>query len=421
MRFTVHRPASAEVSPCCHRPPGGDIACGVHISVARARTAGDAQENRLTLAVFGRDMPAGRASLRRVRSWNEFDPPRSFVLQPGNQQSPPVAVNLTVEASFLRDLGARALTSTAPRAGHSTHMQILDTDGVEAARHIGRGLFHPVTAAVCFTGAQPGNRPLGSCPPVRSASRPGQTLLQPPQSLRFTNTKARSTQQLAGGQRRRHRYAAINANHAAVIGSRDRFGDGGKGDVPAPRAIQRDAVRLDRSGDVAGPPEPHPADFRYPYLPIAAAQLFEVARFESDLPKPLMFAGLTPCRAAVGAVEKVAHRLREVPQRLLLHGLRPGCQPLVFGAFRSQLGTLLLVTGRAAPRLPVLLLLDGQVPHKPGMATMLGQYCRLLSTRKQPKPTHTGNIDAPTDNTSKTGTWRFLPRLQPRFSTPQMS
>ena len=420
MRFTVHRPASAEVSPCCHRPSGGDVACGVHVSIARPCAAGVALENRLALAVFRRGMPTGRASLRRVRSWNRFEPPRSFVLEPGNQQSPPLAVNLTVEAAFLCDVGARGCTSTARRAGHRPHMQILDADGVEAARQIGAGLFHPVTAAICFTGAQPGNGQPRSRAPVRSVSRPGQTLLQSAQSLSFTSTKPRNTQQLPGGQRHRHRHAAINADHAAVTGSRDGSGDGGKSDVPAPRSIQSDAVGLHRVGDVAGPPEPHPTDFRYPYLRVAAAEPLEVARFESDLPKPFVPTDLAPRRATVGAVEKVAHRLREVSQRLLLHGLRPGRQPLVFGAGRRQLATLLVVTGRLAARLPVLLLLYGQIPHKPGMATMLGQYCRLLNARKQPKPAHTRNIGASTDNTSKTGTRHFLPRLKPRVSTPQI-
>ncbi len=140
-------------------------------------------------------------------------------------------------------------------------------------------------------------------------------------------------------------------------GPRDRFGDGGKSEVPPPGPIQRDSVRLHRGGDVAGPAESHPTDLGYPYLPIAAAEPFDVARFESDLPKSFMRAGLTPRRATVGAVEKVAHRLGEVPQRLLLHGLRPGCQPVVFGAGRRQLGTLLVVTGRLAPWLPMLLLL----------------------------------------------------------------
>jgi hypothetical protein len=55
LRFTVHRPASAEVSPCCHRPSGGDAVCGVDLSVARPRTAGPALENRLALAALRGD------------------------------------------------------------------------------------------------------------------------------------------------------------------------------------------------------------------------------------------------------------------------------------------------------------------------------------------------------------------------------
>jgi hypothetical protein len=152
-----------------------------------------------------------------------------------------------------------------------------------------------------------------------------------------------------------------------------------------------------------------------------AAQPLEVARFESDLPKSFAPAGLAPRRAMVGAVEKVAHPLGEVPQRLLLHGMRPGRQPLAFGADRSQLGTLLVVTGRLASWLPVLLLLDGQIPHKPGMATMLGQYWHLLNTRKQPKPAHTRNIGAGTDKTPKGATRQFSPPATARsFHTPQI-
>jgi hypothetical protein len=146
-----------------------------------------------------------------------------------------------------------------------------------------------------------------------------------------------------------------------------------------------------------------------------------VARLESDLPKSFMLAGLTPRRAPVGSVEKVAHRLGEVAQRLLLHGLLPGCQPVVFGARRRQLGTLLVVTGRLAARLPVLLLLYGKIPHKPGMATVFGQCCGLLRPGKQPKPAHSNNISKTTDNLSQGGMRRFLLRLEPRISTPQYS
>jgi len=420
LRFTVRGPASAEVSPCCHRPSGGDVTCGVHVGVARPRTAGDALENRLVLTVFRRDMPAVGAPLRRVCSWNEFESTLGLVVEPGNQQAPALATDLAVEASFLRDVCAGAFLSPARRARHGAHIQVLDADGVEAARQLGGGLFHPVATAIGFAGAQPGNGQFRSCPPVGSAPRPGQTPLQSAKSLGFTCTKARNAQQLSAGQRNRYRHAAINTNNAAIIGSGDRFGDGGKSEVPAPSPIPRDSIRLHRAGNVAGPPKSHPTDLRYPYLPVAAAEPLDVAWFESDLPESLMRAGLTPRRAPVGAAEKVTHRLREVSQRLLLHRLRSGCQPVVFGAGRSKLGTLRVIVGRLPAWLPVLLLLDGQIPHKPGVATVFGQCCGLLNAREQPKPAHTNKLGTTTDNPPKGGKWRFLPRLKRGVSTPQI-
>jgi hypothetical protein len=134
---------------------------------------------------------------------------------------------------------------------------------------------------------------------------------------------------------------------------------------------------------------------------VAAAEPLDVARFESDLPKSLMLAGLTARRATVGAVEKVAHRLRKVAQRLLLDGLRPGCQPVVFRPGRGQLGTLSVITGSPATWLPVLLLFYGKIPHKPGMTTVFGQRCRLLRTGEHPKPAHNDNLCTNTDNLPK--------------------
>jgi hypothetical protein len=145
-----------------------------------------------------------------------------------------------------------------------------------------------------------------------------------------------------------------------------------------------------------------------------------VAPFDSDLAESFMRAGFAPRRATVGAVKKVAHRLGEVAQRLLLHGLRPGFKPAVFSAGRRQLGTLLVVAGRVASWLPVPLLLHGKIPHKPGMTTVLGQHCRLLKTGKQPKPAHTDNLGSTTDNQSKGGKRDFLPRLKPGVSPPQI-
>ena len=409
MRFTIRRPASAEVSPCCHRPSGGDVACSIHVGITRARTAGDAPENRLALTVFRRDMAAIRASLRRIRCRDELNPPRGFVLQSGHQQSPPLAADLAIEAAFLCDAVARVFTSTARRAGHRGHLQVLHTNSIEPAGQIGGGLFHPVTAPPRFTSTQPRNGQFRSCTPIRAALTPGQTPLQSAKSSGFTGTKARNVQQLPVGQRDRDRDAAVDTHHAAVTGSWDGVGDGGESDVPAPRAVKSDSVRLHGVGDGAGPAKAHPAHLRYPDLPVAAVEPFDVARFEPDLSESFMLAGLAPRRATVGASEKVAHRLGEVPQSLLLHGLRPGCQPTAFGAGRGQLGTLLVVARRLATWLPVPLLLYGKIPHKPSMATVLDQHCGLLTTGKQPKPAHIDNLSSTTDNPSKGGKRCFAP------------
>jgi hypothetical protein len=409
LRFTVRRPAGAEVSPCCHRPSGGDVACGVDVGIARARLAGDALEDRLALAVFRRDMPAVGASLRRVRRWNEFKSPLGLVLESGDQQSPRLAADLAVKSPFLRDIGARTVPSPACRAGHATHVQVLDADGVEAAGHIGGGLFHPIAAAIGVAGPQPCDGALGSCPPVRSASRPGQTTLQSAQPLGLATVKAWGVQQLSSGQCRRHRHAAINANHAAVIGSRDRVGDSGESDVPASRSIQSDAVRLHRGGDGAGPAESHPPNFGYPHLPVAPAEPANVARFDADLSKSLVLTSLAPGGATVGAVEEVAHRLGKVAKRLLLHGLRSSCQPVEFGARSSQLGTLLVVARRLAAWLPMLLLFHGQIPHKPGVPTVFGQYRHLPRAGKQTESTHGDNVTGATDNMPKGEKRRYSP------------
>jgi hypothetical protein len=49
----------------------------------------------------------------------------------------------------------------------------------------------------------------------------------------------------------------------------------------------------------------------------------------------------------------------------------------------------------------MLLLLDGQIPHIPGMATMLRQHHRLLRSRKQPVSRHASNVTATTDKSPK--------------------
>jgi len=64
LRFTVRRPPSGEVSPCCHRPSGGDVACSVDVGIAPTGIAGFALEDRLALAVSGCENMSGGLAAR---------------------------------------------------------------------------------------------------------------------------------------------------------------------------------------------------------------------------------------------------------------------------------------------------------------------------------------------------------------------
>jgi hypothetical protein len=388
LRFTVRRPASAEVSPCCHRPPGGDVSCSVHVSVAWPRVAGFALENRLALAVGGCNVPACRASLRRVCGRNLFNPATSLVLQTRGQKSPATTPDAAVQPPFLCGPHGGLFNSPAQRAAHRTHVKGFDTDGVEAPRDIGAGLFDPVLASVFLAGSQLRDRQLRARPPIRAALSAREPLLEGLQPLRLTRGEAWGAQQFAGRQYRRRRNTTVDTDHAPIVGASDRVGDVGKRHVPAASAITGDPVGLHTPWDRPRQPKAHPADLGHPHLTQPAIQIFNVMRFNADLPKPFMPSPSAPRRAAVRSSKKVAHRLGEVPQRLLLHGLRASRQPIVVGAGRGQLGALLGVARRATAWLPMLLLLNGQVPDKPGMTAMLVQHGSLRGARKQPVSRH---------------------------------
>jgi hypothetical protein len=401
LRFTVRRPPCGEVSLCWYRPSGGDVARRVHVGVARPRFAGDAREDRLALTVFGCDVPASAASLRRVRGRDPFESARSFVVESGNQPTPPLTTDRTVEASFLRNPDAGLVKRAARGAAHRPHVELFHSNGVEPARQIGSGLFHPVAPSVGFARLEFGDRELGALSAVGATLSAREALLQPTQPDPFTGRKARGVQQLPGREGRRYRHTAIHADHAAIRGAWDRVGDVCKGDMPAAGPIPGDAVGLDTLGHRTSPAESDPADLRYPHLPVAPVELFDMVRLERDLAEAFMHAGLTPRRAAMGAGEEVLHGLGEVPQRLLLHRLRPGREPVVFGADLSQLCALLGIARRMTSRLPKLLLLDGQVPHEPGMPAMLNQHQLLSRCWQQPKPRHTRKVTAATDTNEK--------------------
>jgi hypothetical protein len=397
LRFTVHGPPCGEVSLCWHRPSGGDVTCCVHVGVARRGFAGDARENRLALAVFGRDMPAGRASLRRERGRDPLKSARSLVVEASNQPTPPLTTNRAIEASLLRDPNTRMFNRAARRAHHRPHVKVFHPNRVEPARQIGRGLLHPIPAPIRFAGSNSRDRQ----PRVRSAVRAPfgarQALLQTAQPHVLTRCHAGAVQQLPGGQCRRHGHTAIDTDHARIPRPWDRVWDVREGDMPPTGAVTSDAIGLHTGGHGSGRTESDPSDLGHPDLPVASVELFDMARFDLDLPEPLMHAGLAPRRAAMGAAKEVPHGLGEVPQRLLLHRLRTGRQPIVFGTGRRQLGRLLVITGGTTAWAPKLLLLDGQVPHEPRMPAMLQHHLLLSWRRQQSKPRHARKVAAATD------------------------
>ena len=329
MGFTVHRPPCGEVSLCWYRPSGGDVAGRVHVGVARPRIASDAREDRLALAVFGRDVPAGGASLRRVRGGDPFEAARSLVVEPGNQPTPPLTTNGAIEAPLLRNPNTRLVNRAAGRAGHRAHVERLDSNGVEPVCQIGCGLLDPVAPAVGFARFKSRDGQPGARSAVGAPSRRARHCCSRRSRIRSPRAQARNTHQLSSGQCCRDCHSAINTDHAAVPRAQDRVRDVGEGDMPTPGPIASDAVGLHTRRYGPGPAEADPANFGHPNPSITLVELLNVARLETDLPEAFMHPSFAPRRTPMGAGEETPHGLREVPQRLLLHCLRPGRQPVV--------------------------------------------------------------------------------------------
>ncbi len=365
MRFRVRRLPSGEVSPCGHRPSGGDVACSVDVGVAPSSGAGFALENRLALTVPRSDVPARGASLRRVRGRNLFDPTVSLVLQTRGQKAPTAPADSSVQPAFLSNTHTGLLDSSARSADHRTHVEGFDADRVEATREVSGDFFDPVLAPVGLTRSQIRDRQLRSGTPVRATVGPGEPLLQHLQPLGLAEAQARGAQQFTGRQRCRHRNAAVDTNHATIAWTGDGFRNVGERHMPAASPITGDPVGLDARGHRPRHAKPHPAHFGHPHPTKATVDALDVTRFQRDLPKPFMHTSFAPRRATVSAAEEVAHGLCEIPLCLLLHRLTSGTKPRVLSAGLGQLRALLQIARGFAARLPVPLLLDRQIPHVP--------------------------------------------------------
>ena len=204
-------------------------------------------------------------------------------------------------------------------------------------------------------------------------------------------------EQLTRRQRRRDRDTTIDTDHAAISRPRDRIGDVRESDMPTTGPVPSNAIGLHAGRHRPTPPKSDPPDFGGPHSAVAAVELFDVLRLEPDLPEPFIHACLAPRRPTMSAAEKITHSLGEVPQRLLLHCLRSGRQPITFGADLGQLCGLLVVPRRAAPRLPKLLLFDGEIPDKSGMPAMFQQHLLLNGCWQQSEPRHSCKLARPTD------------------------
>ena len=85
----------------------------------------------------------------------------------------------------------------------------------------------------------------------------------------------------------------------------------------------------------------------------------------------------------------------------------------------GELAALLQVARRAlAALLPVRVLLDGQVPHIPGVRAVAAQHCLLDGRGKQPEPGHANTLARTTDISEEVKR-RFLPDLKAGVSTPR--
>jgi hypothetical protein len=397
LRFTVRRPPYGEVSLCWHRPSGGDVVGRVNVGVARPCIAGDAREDRLALAVFGCDVPTGGAPLRRVSGQDSFDSVRSLILKPRHQPTPALTTDRAVETPLLRNPNTGSINRASSGARHRPYIEILNPDCVEPARKVGGGLFEPVSSPVRFARFESRNRQLRPLPAVGAVLGARETLLQAVQPNLLRTCELRSAQQLTSGQRRRYHHTAVHTDDAVIARSGNRIRNVRECNMPAPGAIPGNAVGLHIQRYGSRPAKSDPTDLAHPHPSVAPVELCDVLRLDADLPEALMNTRLAKCRTAVSTGKEVSHGLCEIPERLLLHRVRPSRQPVIFEADLGQLRRLLVVSRGMAARLPQLLLLNGQIPHEPGMPTMLQQLDLLSQRWRQPKPRHAQKVASATD------------------------
>jgi hypothetical protein len=284
LRFAVHEPGIPEASPRSHGVPRRDIPGRVDVSVKRV-SAGNAAEERLTLAALHCDVPARRALLTRERGTYLLDPSGRLMFQPTDELSPTRAVNLPVQPGLLPDVPAWGLGGAPSRADHVPYLEVFDADFVEPPRKVGAYLLAPVPAPVGLTYLELRYRRLDPLAAARPVSRSGQLPLQSPEPYPLSRGRARDAQQFARGQRSGNRHASVDADDRAVTRGRDRTGRDGEPNVPATCSVPGDAIGLRACRNGTGPAETHPAHLRNTHLGPMPVHPTHTVRPELDDPE----------------------------------------------------------------------------------------------------------------------------------------
>jgi len=123
-------------------------------------------------------MPAGGASLRRIRGRDLLNPAESFFLQSRCDKPPSAPTDRTVQSALLGNSHAGPLDSSSRSACHRSHVKCFDPDRVEAASDVSCDFFDPVFTPIDISGLQFRDRSFGPLPPVRTVSGSGKPLLQ---------------------------------------------------------------------------------------------------------------------------------------------------------------------------------------------------------------------------------------------------
>jgi hypothetical protein len=393
LRFTLQRDLYRRLSACADGPSGRDVYCRVHVRV-RLVPAGDTPEDRLALAAFRRAMPTDATGLRRERRTYFLHPSHGFLFETTHQAAPPIGEDAPVQARFgtatVGEVRTRlfGIGSGLRTPDHPVHPQIFHADQVEPSSKVGAGLLDPILAAVDGAGMQLGDRvphpsaAIGSAP---AASQPALQVLQP---FLFGLRQARTREKFTGGQRSGDDHAAVDSDDFTCPWCRNRPRYRGERDMPTAHPVIDHPVRL-RCGNRTGQSKSYPADLRHVDRSPLSAQFHHPAGLRAGDAEPLVLSGLSPGRPTVSAAVEVPASLVEIPQGLLLHGLRTCSQPFERRPRLRQLAGLFAVPRCGSPMIrPHRPLLDRQVPDVSGMPTTVLQRKMLRGSWVKPKAGH---------------------------------